>query len=277
MVFVNPLSALLWSLRRSERDVVKLYGAMSPMMQAAAGCDMLNFGLWDGAHHTPQSAQANLCARLASMAGLQGAQLAIDVGSGLSAPAAFWKEGVPGLEVCCINTSFAQLRDSESRGVPRLNATAGMLPLADSCADRVLALESPQHFRPLGRFFSESARVLRDSGVLALAVPVTTAQSPNLGILRITWASEHYTMDHVRGEIAASGLEVAEEKMVGGSVYGPLARYYMENRDRIGPLVSAKYSWAMERVLCKSLKKMAQCARAGVIEYALVSCRKARA
>ena len=42
-----------------------------------------------------------------------------------------------------------------------VNATATTLPFADGCVDRIVALESAQHFKPLQNFFKESARILK--------------------------------------------------------------------------------------------------------------------
>ena len=45
------------------------------------------------------------------------------------------------------------------------------LPFNDNSVDRVLALESAQHFKPLSDFIVESRRVLIKSGFLVIAIP----------------------------------------------------------------------------------------------------------
>ena len=90
------------------------------------------------------------------------------------------------------------------RDISLLNVNRRTLYLFKAeCMDRVIALESAQHFKPLIRFIEESRRILRhDVGLLVVAIPVITmAKSSSsskihdfmrLGILSLTWASEHY-------------------------------------------------------------------------------------
>ena len=62
----------LWTFRRSERDVIKLYDSLSDVMALATGGDMINFGLWDEGTPDPISAQRRLCRAFAEMAGAAG-------------------------------------------------------------------------------------------------------------------------------------------------------------------------------------------------------------
>lgn len=273
LVRPNPLDVALWTFRRSERDVVRLYEAMSPLMQAAAGGIMLNFGLWDADHADPASAQENLCMRFAGMAELGSAGVAVDAGSGLYGPARLWAGMFPGLRLCCINTSRLQASSARPAGAGGINASASALPLAAGSADRVLALESAQHFRPLGAFLSEARRVLAEGGLLAMAVPVTAGAPRGLGILRLTWSSEHYSLGHVRQSVREAGFEVEGEELVGGSVYAPLADYYMANRGDLRGRVLARYPRLVESVLARSLRRMRQASESGTIEYVLLKCR----
>ena len=50
-----------WTFRKNEKDVVKLYNTLSPVMQIATGGNMLNFGYWSSENSDPISAQENLC------------------------------------------------------------------------------------------------------------------------------------------------------------------------------------------------------------------------
>jgi len=54
---INPIDLLLWTFRRNETDVVKLYDALSPIMEVSTGGDMLNFGFWDDSIFHPVDAQ----------------------------------------------------------------------------------------------------------------------------------------------------------------------------------------------------------------------------
>ena len=121
-MLINPLQAILWTFRRSERDVINLYNSLSPVMQLATGGDMLNFGYWDGASD-PVAAQNNLCALAGEMAELGSAKRLADVGSGLSAPAARWKSAYSSLDISCVNINFQQLLVARKTQMPLLNAT----------------------------------------------------------------------------------------------------------------------------------------------------------
>lgn len=113
------LDVLRWSLRKSPRDVVAMYNALSPLMCHAAQTSMLNFGYWDAVHDTPALAQKKMCDVVASMADFDSIKngLVLDVGSGLGAPAAYWRRRYPSLGIHCVNTSYVQLYESEKRHV----------------------------------------------------------------------------------------------------------------------------------------------------------------
>ena len=280
----DPLGLLLWTFRRSERDVVRMYDYLSDMMRLAAGGSMLNFGCADAAGegrpggYEPAAAQAALCAEFAGLARLGPGQTVVDVGSGYGSPAAAWHDSHAPRRIVCINTSLGQLRGSERRPlVDPANAAASRLPLRDASADRVLAFESAQHFRPLSAFASEARRVLRPGGVLALAVPVVArsgaASTARLGLLALTWSSEHYTADAVLSSLGG-GLDVGERRMIGPRVYGPLADYYEANRAELRGRILRRYPGYVEEILHRSLRRMKAVSERGVIDYMLVACER---
>lgn len=338
-----------WSLRKSPSDVRAMYEALSPVMCGITGGRMLNFGLWDGCgrngngsssgsgsdncdgHVTPVSAQENMCGVVAGIAelgrGVDG--VVLDVGSGLCAPAAFWKRHYPQLDIFCVNTSYEQLRDAATSdragkgrpgdgshrldpavaagaapvtagpaGLPSsgvgdahgpadgrtsvlhlANASAVALPLADNTAGRIVALESAQHFSPLGAFAEECRRVMPDDGILVMALPVVMQKhlAPvRLGILNFTWASEHYALDHVRRAMHDCHFSICDERLVGGSVYRPLADYYEANRRSIsGSIRRLGCPAYLERMIAASMRKMRRAFDSGMIEYAILKCRPA--
>ena len=275
MIAINPIDVALWTLRRNEKDVVNLYSALSPLMQLATGGNMLNFGYWDDDNSDPLSAQENLCGKFAAMAELETAKTALDVGSGLSAPAVFWKNNFPNLSVSCVNINYSQLSNSGARQTIRLfNSSSTKLPFSKNSVDRVLALESAQHFKPLSEFISESRRVLTGSGLLVMAVPVTTGPASNkkLGILRFTWSSEHYSLDHIRNLVQSNGFAVSEERLIGPSVYVPLADYYLEHRDALRKSILEKYPSYVEKILFRSIQKMKKASEEKIIDYVLLKC-----
>ena len=198
-MLINPVDLLLWTFRRNENDVVKLYDALSPIMEVSTGGDMLNFGYWDDSTLHPVDAQKRLCTVVGNMAEISSANTLADIGGGILGPAKIWSSQYPSLQISSVNVNFSQLASVDPGNISKLNSTARLLPFANSSLDRVIALESAQHFKPIDDFFSESNRVLKDDGILMLAIPTATDDSilSNLGILKFTWSSEHYSQKQI--------------------------------------------------------------------------------
>jgi ubiquinone/menaquinone biosynthesis C-methylase UbiE len=171
-----------------------------------------------------------------------------------------------------INTSGNSTSD-----IYLLNSTSTSLPFPNESADRVLALESLHHVKRLDKFVSESKRILKKRGILAIAIPVvTTKVSPiiDLGILSMTWSSEHYTTDYIKSLLTDHNFENPETKKIGSMVYEPLANYYFENRENVKNKILSKYPSYVEKILFKSLQKMKQLSEKNMIDYVLVKCKK---
>ena len=267
---------LLWTFRRNEKDVVNLYTTLSPVMQIATGGSMLNFGYWSSDHTDPVSAQNNLCLIFAELAELSSAKHVVDVGSGLSAPSKLWRDKFPNIDLYDVNINFNQLHSSGvQKNIEFLNATSTKLPFTNDSIDRVLALESAQHFKPLSDFISESKRILVKSGLLALAIPITTKKSSyeNLGVLKFTWSSEHYTLDFLKHLLNSADFTISEEQFIGSHVYPPLTDYYVKNRARLKKLILENYPQYVETILFKSLLKMKKISEEKTIDYVLLKCR----
>ena len=246
-------------------------------MQLATGGQMLNFGYWNQNNHTPLDAQSSLCDIVGSLAELTSNQLVLDVGSGLAAPAMHWKNKCPSISIVCININFEQLKNSNKQKLELINSSALNLSFTDSTFDTIIALESAQHIRPLENFISESYRLLKKNGIFVLAIPITTKEKSSLsklGILSMTWSSEHYGFEHVVSLIKNMGFNVLETQHIGSSVYEPLCNYYVENRSNLRKIILAKYPSYVEAILFKSLKKMKQVSKDKVIDYVLIKCRK---
>ncbi len=279
---INPIDLILWTFRRNEKDVIKLYDSLSDLMRIATDGNMLNFGYWDSDTSIPLDAQKKMCEIFAKKAELHSNQKIIDVGSGLGEPAFFWSSHHKSLNLTCININFKQLQtsinNSHHENLNFLNSTATSLPIANETADRVIALESAQHFKPLKNFVTESYRILKKDGILALAIPVMLEKhsSPmmKLGTLSMTWSSEHYTLDFVNSIISQTGFKNANLQKIGSSVYEPLANYYFENRDSIKEKISQHYPPYVEKILFKSLHKMKEASEKKIIDYILVACQK---
>jgi cyclopropane fatty-acyl-phospholipid synthase-like methyltransferase len=245
-------------------------------MQLATGGHMLNFGLWNENTKDPISAQRELCKAVGYLAELESAKTLLDIGSGFSEPAIYWRSLYDSLYITCVNINFHQLQTSTGNNLSLLNSTSTTLPLADSSADRIIALESAQHFKPLTRFINESRRVLKKNGILVMAIPVTLETSlisfMKLGILSFTWSSEHYRLDKIKSEISRAGFEINEIQKIGKSVYEPLANYYIQNRAMIKEKILKEYPPYLESILYKSLLKMKDASQKEIIDYALIKC-----
>ena len=190
-------------------------------------------------------------------------------------PAIFWHNNYPELSINCVNINYSQLQYSKTSKIEFLNSSSTSVPLCDNSVDRILALESAQHFKPFSEFILESKRVLTPSGILALAIPVVMDSSSvsKLGILKFTWSSEHYVLENIRALINEGGFKITDESLIGSSVYEPLARYYVKNRDKLRKLITKKYSPYVESILFKSIRKMAHASEEQIIEYALLKCK----
>ena len=276
MILINPLDVFFWTIRKNERDVINLYNSLSPIMQLATGGSMLNFGYWMENTPEPISAQENLCLYFGKLAELENAKNVVDVGSGLSAPAIFWRNNYEKLNLFCVNVNYDQLSFSgPQKNLEFLNSTSTKLPFSDNSVDRVLALESSQHFKPLKDFISESKRILKSDGLLVLALPVTLpgASFVKLGILKLTWSSEHYGLEHVRETVTSGGFIITDEKLIGKNVYEPLANYYVEHRDELKKSILQKYPKYVEKILYTSILKMKNASEQKIIDYVVLKCR----
>lgn len=245
-------------------------------MQIATGGNMLNFGFWTAQYNDPVSAQNNMSMVFGDLAELSSATRVIDVGSGLGAPSKLWCDNFPNLDLSCVNINFSQLLFSDSKeNTASVNATSTHLPFVDASVDRVLALESAQHFKPLRDFILESKRILMKNGLLVIAMPVTGVDSSlrKLGLLNFTWSSEHYTLDYLKNLIVLAGFNICDEKLIGSSVYEPLANYYQQNRSILKKSILKNYPKYVENILFKSIQKMKKSSEEKVIDYVLLKCR----
>ncbi len=290
LIIINPIELFLWTFRRNEKDVVNLYDALSDVMRVATDGDMLNFGYWTEKTKKPIEAQIELCNILGKLANLQTAEKVVDIGSGFSAPSLQWKSQYNFLKITCLNINFSQLRTSSAiikkslknsnhnsiNGIHLLNSTSTTLPFSNESFDRILALESVQHMKPLDKFISESKRVLKKDGILVFAMPIIDKEIIpviKLGILSMTWPSEHYSLDFIKSSLGDYGFKINEIQKIGPMVYEPLANYYINNRDSLRRKILSKYPSFVEKILFKSLLKMKQVSEKKFIDYLLIKCK----
>ena len=314
-LLLNLLKSILWITRRSEKDVIDVYNSLIPFVQlslADPNNNMLNFGYWTQSTTSPIQAQIQLCKLVGNFADLRSAKKVIDIGSGFCAPAMLWKSMYNNLDITCVDINLKQLttalqkitlptttiaKDDKlyminrnvdlTKSISLVNAAATRLPFADICVDTIVALESPQHFKPLSGFLRECRRVLKPAGLLVVAIPVLGPNLPNesiilqlakLGILYFTWASEHYSLDNIKSAIMTEGFEIQEVQHVGHSVYKQCANYYVQNRQVLRQRLKTKrFSYAkslliefVERVIYISALKMKDSSQREIIDYVLI-------
>ncbi len=296
MKLINPIDALLWGIRRNQRDVINLYSSLSPLMSSTTGSYMLNFGYWSDGIDNPVEAQENLCNIIGKLAELQSAKTLIDVGSGLSSPAIFWKNEYPLLEIYCININhphlifanklkeqfFIQknLNKNFISDISLFNSTAIKLPFNKQSIDRIVALESAQHFKPFIEFIKDVKYILKKDGIFVIAIPViTNLLSPiqnlvKLGILSFTWASEHYVLNDILEILKYENFKIIEILNIGQLVYTPLSEYYIKNRKNLLKRITSEYGSFLEYILLKSLVKMDKLSKEKIIDYIIIKLRK---
>lgn len=263
-------------------------------MFITTGNYMLNFGYWLNGTRNPYEAQKNLCKLVGEVAELEKAENLIDVGSGLSSPAIFWKQIYNMLDIYCININlnhlifanklktnfFLKEKVKGKNSISLFNSTANNLGFKKGSIDRIIALESAQHFKPLNEFISESRYILKNDGILVIAVPVITnllksiINSLKLGLLSFTWTSEHYLLNYILDILKNQQFSIMEIHNIGSLVYSPLSDYYIENRNRFQRKISCEYGSFFEYILYKSISKMDELSKNKLIDYVIIKSKK---
>lgn len=299
VVFINPINLLLWTFRRSAFDVINLYNSLSPLMQLAAESNMLNFGYWSHNVKSPNDAQQKLTEMVGDLSELNQSKTILDVGSGFSAPAMIWKENYKHLKIFCINLNYKQLFFSKKLlkynkylncsydiyDICLINSTSLNLPFVDQSIDVIISLESAQHFKPFSNFIDQSFNILKNNGLLVIAVPVINPLFANsflgkvnklfkLGIISLTWTSEHYFLDELIEVLKDNRFNVVDVKKIGSSVYDPLSDYYISHRKEIKKKIIKQYGFVIEQILYRSIKKMNNLSKNKIIDYVIIKAIK---
>jgi hypothetical protein len=99
-----------------------------------------------------------------------------------------------------------------------------------------------------------------------------------LGILSLTWASEHYKLTNIKSMIKAAGFKIIEIQHIGSHVFEPLSDYYIQNRKIIKYVILKESSSyfsnilydVLESIFYKSALKMKELYQKGIIDYVLI-------
>lgn len=314
MTVQNSMRLIFWFYRRKEIDVADFYRFVTEYVRITTGTNSLNFGYWKEDVDLIQ-AQKNLSRITSQFGDLSTAKRVIDLGSGLLDPAIDWISKYKSMDkIVCVDVNYHGLRIAKNNiSKPTLNnetnlhnnakvlfivnATATRMPFPDEFAERIVALESAQHFKPFAQFVAESYRVLKSQGLLILAIPVLTLNEKRrpkkieskfliklrtLGILSLTWASEHYELSDIKVIILKENFKIKDVEYIGQSVYGPLADYYSQNRKLFQRILTDKSRsyWQkiilqfVERIVYHSALKMKSSAKKGIIDYVLIKAER---
>jgi cyclopropane fatty-acyl-phospholipid synthase-like methyltransferase len=295
---------ILSVIRRNEHDIVNVYDTFSNLMRISTGGNLLNFGYWTRGITNPLQAQIQLTKIFGTYGSFDAAQTLLDVGSGFSIPALHWIHSYSNLKIYCLNISLKQLKSANSEiGIIQpskdanlnmnstgnidnrlfhINSTSTSMPIRNESVDRIAAFESAQHFKPISQFIHESKRILKNSGLLIMAMPVITnkkdrvpfSKSYNLGILAVTWASEHYSVKMLESLLLKDDFELSNIEYIGRNIYGPLAEFYIQNRDRLRSEITKEYPKFLEIILYKSMVKMKLESDKNFIDYVLIKAIK---
>ena len=201
----------------------------------------------------------------------------------MSAPAIIWAKLYPDVNISCLNINYIQLQLAKkiieektlNSMINGINSTSTMLPFSTNSLERIIALESAQHFKPFQNFISESYRVLKKNGILTFAMPVikNTSSIKKLGVLALTWSSEHYKQDFVVSKTNKK-FKIIKKIEIGHDVFEPLSDYYIKNRRRLRNNILTQYPSYVENLLFKSLLKMKKTSHEKLIDYLLIKCIK---
>ncbi|HJU78289.1 MAG TPA: methyltransferase domain-containing protein [Nitrososphaeraceae archaeon] len=328
---INAINTLLSLLRRDERAVVNIYQAFISYARILSRTNMINFGYWTQETTSIKQAQEALCTLTGNLAELDTAKNVLDIGSGLLGPAEQWNLEYKFINsLVCIDVNYQALKISlalygkndhnnkvlvepsvktevtnekyitnhDRVVLSRVNATATCLPFGDSFTDRIIALESAQHFKSFLEFIRESHRVLKKTGLIVVAIPVITSTKPNeisrikilnslrnlriLGILSLTWASQHYELEQIKSVISEEHFVIKDILRIGKSVYVPLTDFYIQDRNEFRKNVLGKHSSFLkkialditEKIVYRSALKMKKLSLSGDIDYVLIKATK---
>ena len=282
-------------LRGNETDIIKIYNYVTPVIQLANGGQMLNRGYWDKDAKNPLQAQHQFCKLVGEFAEYNSAKTLLDVGSGLSIPAIHWRTLYEFLNITCLDINFQGLKiaASESKNIPDatsvsatsanslslVNGSATELPFSNHSIDRIVAVESVHHFRPLELFIHECKRVLVEKGWLIFTTPIKSVMSEGLssltkfGIVSLFMPSKSYQLENLESTITNGGFQIMDISHIGSKVYEPLTNYYIQNRKMLRDRILKKYPSFVEYLLYKSVLKTAEAYKKGILDYVLIKCR----
>ncbi|PYC78556.1 SAM-dependent methyltransferase [Streptomyces tateyamensis] len=172
--------------------VQETYGPMDLGGAPMFGGGFINFGYWRGIDLTTaaplteeqrigsqQELYRQVLAAALTARGPAPGEL-LEVGSGLGTGCALAVREYPGIAVTGLDIHPDQVRRARAGhpGLRFVQGAAEQLPFGDAEFDAVISVEAAQHFPDLAAFATETGRVLRPGGRLALASFFTVDDAP---------------------------------------------------------------------------------------------------
>ncbi|MEV6042066.1 class I SAM-dependent methyltransferase [Streptomyces xanthochromogenes] len=223
--------------------VQEAYGPADLGSEPLFGGGFINFGHWRGADlgrplteaDRVRSQQEMYRHALATLEPTQGLR-AVEVGCGLGAGAAVALEEYGFAHITGMDIHPEQLARAEQRNAPLLSGSserlrfargaAESMPFDDGSFDCLYSIEAAQHFRDLGAFAREAARVLRPGGRVVVAsffVPDADPARPGrLAELLDTFATGldvAHSVPELVGSLRDAGLTSVRATSIGASVW----------------------------------------------------------
>jgi cyclopropane fatty-acyl-phospholipid synthase-like methyltransferase len=230
-----------------EERIRDFYNAVSRRPALTTRTQYMNMGYWQ---ESPQSLD-DACEAMARFMGEFGnfrpEDRILDAGCGFGDQDIYWAvhngpEQIVGVNISAIQVTAAQQRIRELGLQDRITIHLGSatdLPFADQSFDKVVALESAQHFGTREDFFRESYRILTPGGRIYTTdiIPMPGATLSRLAMQMMALNEDNlYPRDLYARKLAEAGFGDVEVTSIRDVVLVPYKRY-MEHASEDAPLI----------------------------------------
>src|SRR3989344_5012585 len=165
-----------WDKNQHESKVAKFYSKGVENYGEFHG-GYLNFGLWEPNNNINYvKAAENLIAHIGKLLNINDQSYLLDVACGMGTQTIFMHNQF-GCKIQAIDVTYKHVQKTQERidkhnlndKIKVSHGTATKLPFEDNTFTHISSIEGPEHFNTREQFFKEAFRVLKPSGVMALA------------------------------------------------------------------------------------------------------------